>query len=66
MRRLAEHNAGRVQSTKFYRPWDMVYVEEFASHLEAARREREIKKKGTKFRERLTQGKAEGSKRPSK
>ena len=43
--RLSEHNTGRVRSTKFKKPWDIVYFEEYASKLEANRRELEIKKK---------------------
>ena len=42
-RRLAEHNSGKVKSTRPYRPWRKVYVEQFATELEAIGREREIK-----------------------
>jgi putative endonuclease len=44
-RRLAEHNSGKVKSTRNYRPWVKVYVEEHETELLAIRREREIKSK---------------------
>lgn len=43
--RLSYHNEGRVKSTRGYRPWKVVYFEEFSTKLEANRRELEIKKK---------------------
>ena len=42
--RLAAHNSGRVRSTKPYRPWRMVYTEEYASRTEARRRELFLKR----------------------
>ena len=42
-RRLAEHNAGKVKSTKAYLPWEMVYIEEFESRDEAVKREKYLK-----------------------
>jgi putative endonuclease len=42
--RVIEHNAGRVSSTRSYRPWVLVYHETFASRADATRREREIKR----------------------
>ncbi|MGE0586975.1 MAG: GIY-YIG nuclease family protein [Cyclobacteriaceae bacterium] len=44
-RRLAEHNSGKVKSTKPYRPWKKIYAEQFNSESEAMRRERELKAK---------------------
>lgn len=41
--RLSEHNQGRVQSTKSYRPLDIVYTKEFGSEEEARSYERMIK-----------------------
>ena len=41
--RLTLHNAGKVKSTKFYRPWQLVYSEEFDTLSEAVKRERQIK-----------------------
>jgi putative endonuclease len=43
--RLAEHNAGKVDSTRPYRPWKVVYQEEHQLRAQATRREREIKNK---------------------
>ena len=42
-RRLSEHNDGKVKSTKHYRPWKIIYTEEFPSKNEALQRERKIK-----------------------
>ena len=51
-RRLAEHNNGKCRSTKAYRPWEIVYKEEFNSRFDAFNREKEIKKykSGIKFK----------------
>jgi len=42
-RRLADHNAGRVRSTKSGRPWVVRHCEVFASKTEALQRERFLK-----------------------
>jgi len=39
-RRVKEHNSGKTKSTKAYKPWKLVYQEEFKTLEEA--REREI------------------------
>ena len=44
--RLHKHNAGRVRSTKPYRPWQLVYSESFATRSEAFRREQHWKSVG--------------------
>ena len=41
--RLAQHNAGKVRSTKAKRPWQVHYREDFATRSEAASRERFFK-----------------------
>ena len=38
-RRLREHNAGRVRSTKSRRPLRLIYIEDFSSRSEAFARE---------------------------
>ncbi len=38
-KRLEYHNAGRVRSTKAWRPWVMVHTEEYATLGEAKKRE---------------------------
>lgn len=50
--RLREHNAGEVRATKPYRPWKMIYTEEYNTKSEAQSREYEIKsyKGGIKFK----------------
>ena len=42
-RRLVSHNAGKVRSTKRYRPWRCVLLEEYADRLTAEKRERYLK-----------------------
>ncbi|MGE5797426.1 MAG: GIY-YIG nuclease family protein [Ignavibacteria bacterium] len=51
--RLIRHNSGRVKSTKAYKPWAIVYTEEYGTKSEAYKRELEIKsyKSGYKFHE---------------
>ena len=41
--RLAEHNRGKVKSTRYLRPLKVVYTECFQTGLEALRRERYLK-----------------------
>ena len=41
--RLAEHNSGKVTSTRDHRPWMKVYQEEFLTKQQAVQRERYIK-----------------------
>jgi putative endonuclease len=41
--RLAAHNAGRVRSTRSFRPWTRVLLEEHPDRQTAARRERYLK-----------------------
>jgi putative endonuclease len=42
-RRLKEHNAGKTQSTRYRRPFTLLYTESYGSRAEAARRERFLK-----------------------
>ncbi len=42
-KRLASHNAGRVRSTKTYRPWERILVEECPDRQAAEKRERYLK-----------------------
>jgi len=42
--RLLQHNAGRTPSTKFGKPWIMVYTETCKDKSTATRRESEIKR----------------------
>ena len=42
-RRLAEHNRGKVASTRGRRPWELVYTEAHATRSDAVRRERRLK-----------------------
>ena len=52
--RIERHNAGATPSTKFGRPWKLVYSESYETNSEALKREREIKlKKSRKYIEYL-------------
>ena len=42
-RRFEQHNKGRVNSTKPYRPYRIIYHEETNSKAEAVKREKELK-----------------------
>ena len=48
-RRLLEHNAGKVKSTKNRRPLNLIYSEQYENKSDAMKREREIKNKKGKF-----------------
>ncbi len=43
-RRLDEHNAGEVTSTKAYMPYTIIYIEEFKTEPEAREREKYFKR----------------------
>ncbi len=38
-KRLREHNSGGTKSTKPYRPWRIIYIEEYVTKSEARKRE---------------------------
>ena len=38
-KRIKDHQAGKVRSTKAYRPWKTVHTEEFESYSDARKRE---------------------------
>lgn len=42
-KRVTLHNAGKVKSTRAYRPWKLVGLEEYSSRSEAVQRERFLK-----------------------
>lgn len=44
--RLLQHNSGSVRSTKAYRPYRLIYQEQFSTVREARQRERLLKKSG--------------------
>lgn len=55
-RRLVEHNRGQTKSTNISGNWYVIYEEEYATSLEAKRREKEIKsyKGGNAFKKLIT------------
>ena len=49
-KRINEHNAGKIKSTKAFIPYELIYKEKFLAYNEARRRELYIKKrKSRKF-----------------
>lgn len=42
-RRVMEHNSGKLKFTRIYKPWEVVYLEEFYSKAEARKREKYFK-----------------------
>jgi putative endonuclease len=42
-RRLAEHNSGKSQFTRMFKPWKIIYTEEFGTREEAIKREKYFK-----------------------
>jgi putative endonuclease len=42
-RRLSEHNAGYVKSTKAFIPWKIIHQEKFEARIEARKREKYLK-----------------------
>jgi putative endonuclease len=42
-RRIKEHNIGKTKSTRFYKPWKIVFVESFPGRKEAREREKYLK-----------------------
>ncbi|MGE5806756.1 MAG: GIY-YIG nuclease family protein [Ignavibacteria bacterium] len=42
-RRLIEHNSGKSIFTRKYKPWDLIYKEEFLTEEEALKREKYFK-----------------------
>jgi putative endonuclease len=44
--RFKEHNLGKVKSTKFYKPFTLIYYEAYSSYTLARIREIELKKNG--------------------
>ncbi len=55
-KRLQRHNKGDVYSTKFGKPWQLIYIETFGTLKEAREREKQIKswKGGNAFKKFLT------------
>ena len=42
-KRISSHNSGKVKSTKFYRPWELLEYEEYESRSEAVKKEKFFK-----------------------
>ncbi len=53
--RFAEHNSGKVKSTKPNIPWKLIYYEAYLAKLDATKREKQLKmhKAKTDLREQL-------------
>lgn len=48
-KRLYVHNSGKVRSTKYYRPFKLIYYEAFSSEKDARGRERNLKLKSNAY-----------------
>jgi putative endonuclease len=49
-RRLKQHELGKVESTKSYRPYRLIYFEEYVDRNSAVKREKELKgSRGRRF-----------------
>lgn len=46
LRRIGEHNKGKTHSTKPYRPYKLIYTEEYQTRDEARAREVQVKRSG--------------------
>jgi len=46
-RRFNEHNEGRVRSTRYRKPFDLVYYEAYQTLILARERERQVKSSGS-------------------
>ncbi|MCU0454060.1 MAG: GIY-YIG nuclease family protein [Bacteroidetes bacterium] len=56
--RLAQHQAGRVKSTKQWTPWEVLHLESYLTRSEAMKREKWFKSRaGRLFIRRLIEGK---------
>ncbi len=42
-KRLRDHNYGKTKSTKYRKPFILIYIEEFKTRLDARNREKELK-----------------------
>jgi putative endonuclease len=53
-RRVVEHNKGQVESTKFKKPYILIYYEAYKSELDSRRRESMLKLRGQARRQLLS------------
>lgn len=51
LRRIKEHNDGKVFSTKRYRPWKIIYYEAYITEALARLREKRLKNHGNALKE---------------
>jgi putative endonuclease len=56
---LSYHNGGKVKSTKAYRPWNVIYTENYLDKSSAYKRELQIKsyKSGVAFKKLIAKNK---------
>ena len=53
-RRINEHNSGKNKTTRSYKPFELIYAEQFRTRTEARRREKYLKAgSGKEFLKRL-------------
>jgi len=53
--RLNYHNRGYLRTTALKRPWKLVFVRKHSNYQEARKHEKWLKKKNTKYKEKLAQ-----------
>ncbi len=41
--RITEHNSGKTKSTKGFIPWELIFVEEYLTRIDARKREKFLK-----------------------
>lgn len=60
--RIQRHNAGREKSTKYGKPWKLIFCENFENRTEAVRREKEVKsyKSGDAFKKLISGRSSDG------
>ena len=56
VKRLEQHNLGFTPSTRFKRPWKMVYIEELPSKSEMLIREKKLKRGNKDYFQKLING----------
>jgi putative endonuclease len=52
-RRLNEHNAGKVLTTRLKKPWNLVYLKSHKNYIEARKQEKWLKKKNHNYKNKL-------------
>lgn len=57
IKRLAEHNSGKLKTTVAKKPYELVYIKAHSNYNEARKHEKWLKKKNRVYKESLRRGK---------